>query len=278
MIVDNKVTEGDPNRPPGNSFGSPRSRRRLIGIPVAGLIAVLVVAACGRSPDGAGTRRELLVSAAASLTQAFRDMETAFERVSPETDVILNLAGSSRLREQILSGAPVGVLATANPDIMRQVAEAGYLQGPIRVFARNRMAIAVPEGNPGGVRGLRDLAEGELLVGLCVPTVPCGGFARRVLAGAGVQPVVDTEEPNVRALLTKVEASELDAAVVYATDVLGSDGVEGIPIPEAHNVVAEYPIAVVAGSPDPPSAEAFVSFVLSAEGRRILEQRGFSLP
>lgn len=250
----------------------------MIRILAAGLMAVLVTVACGGSPDGPDTRRELLVSAAASLTQAFQEMETEFERVTPEVDLILNLGGSSQLREQILSGAPIGVFASANPDIMQQVADAGYLDGPYRVFALNRMTIAVPRGNPAGVRGLEDLADEHLLVGLCTSTVPCGDFARRVLANAGVRPVADTEEPNVRALLTKVEAAELDVAVVYATDVVASGRVEGIPIADDYNVTAEYPIAVLTGSPDPASAGGFVSFVLSAEGRRILDHHGFSLP
>ena len=218
------------------------------------------------------------MSAASSLTDAFLEIETEFERAAPGVDVIVNLGSSSLLREQILSGAPVGVFAPANLDIMQQLSDAGYLDGPSRVFARSRLAIAVPKGNPAGIGGLDDLADDSLLVGLCAETVPCGDFARRVLARAGIEPAVDTEEPNVRALLTKVEAAELDMAVVYVTDITTSDGVEGIPIPDRYNVMVEYPIAVVAGSPDPVGAEALVSFVLSGEGRRILERHGFSLP
>ena len=243
-----------------------------------GLTAVLVAVACGGTPDASGPRRELLVSAAASLTRAFQEMETEFERTAPEIDVVLNLAGSSLLREQILSGAPVGVFASANPAIMQQVADAGYLDGPYRVFALNRLIIAVPAGNPADIRGLDDLADGDLVVGLCIAAVPCGDFAHQVLANGGVHPVLDTEEPNVRALLTKVEAAELDVALVYETDITATGGADGIPIPDRYNITAEYPIAVVRGSSDPPSADAFVSFVLSAEGRRILDRHGFSLP
>lgn len=244
----------------------------------AGLLVLLLASACGGSADDASKRSELVVSAAASLTEAFRKIETEFETANPGVDVILNLGGSSLLREQILSGAPVGVFASASVRIMEQVSEAGHLDGPYRVFALNRMTIAVPEGNPGGVDGLDDLADGELLVGLCAPAVPCGDLARRVLATAGVRPAVDTEEPNVRALLTKVEAAELDAAVVYVTDLPASDSVEGVPIADRYNETAEYPIGVVTGSPDLDGARAFVAFVLSAEGRRVLDSHGFSLP
>ena len=239
---------------------------------------LLLAGACGGSASDPGTRRELVVSAAASLTEAFREIETRFEAANPGVDVILNLGGSSLLREQILSGAPVGVFASASPRIMEQVSDAGHLDGPYRVFALNRMTIAVPAGNPAGIGGLDDLADGELLVGLCAPAVPCGDHARRVLARAGVRPAADTEEPNVRALLTKVEAAELDAAVVYATDVQASDSVEGIPIDDRYNVVAEYLIGTVDGSPDVAASRAFVAFVMSPDGRRVLEQHGFSLP
>ena len=251
---------------------------KLARVLAAVLTAVLVVSACGGSMDAPSARRELLVSAAASLTDAFAEIEREFERATPGVDVVLNLGGSSLLREQILSGAPVGVFASADPDTMKQVGDAGYLDGPYRVFAHNRMAIAVPRGNPAGVRGLDDLGDGHLLVGLCAEMVPCGDFARQVLAKAGIRPVVDTEEPNVRALLTKVAAGELDLAVVYVTDIAVSDSVEEIPIADDYNVATDYPIAVVAGSPDPAGAEAFVVFVLSEEGRRIMARHGFSLP
>lgn len=241
-------------------------------------LAAALAAACGGPGDGSPGRIRLSVSAASSLTEVFAEIEKEFEAANPGVDVVLNLGGSSLLREQILSGAPTGVFASADLEVMRQLDEAGSLAGPFRVFARSRMAVAVPEGNPAGIGGLADLAREPLLVGLCAEGVPCGDFARRALAEAGVAAAADTEEPNVRALLTKVEEAELDAAVVYITDIAAADGVEGIPIPDEHNVTVEYPIAVVTGSPAPAAAEAFTAFVLSAAGGRILERGGFSLP
>ena len=251
------------------------ARFRAAGFLLASLAAA--AAACGGSGGPPG-RAEVLVSAASSLTDAFREIEAAFEEAAPEVDVVLNLGGSPLLREQILAGAPAAVFASADPGIMRQAAEAGGLDGPFRVFARSRLAIAAPKGNPAGVESLDDLAREPLLVGLCAEGVPCGYLARRALAGAGVTPRVDTEEPNVRALLTKVAEAELDAAIVYATDITAGGGVEGIPIPDEYNVSVEYPIAVLKGASDPDAAERFVSFVLSAAGRRILERHGFSPP
>ena len=189
----------------------------------------------------------------------------------------LNLGGSSLLREQILSGAPVGVFASADPDTMKQVGDAGYLDGPYRVFAHNRMAIAVPRGNPAGVRGLDDLGDGHLLVGCArrwcpAVTLPGRCWRGRDPTGGGHRGTQRTRSSDQSC------SGELDLAVVYVTDIAVSDSVEEIPIADDYNVATDYPIAVVAGSPDPAGAEAFVVFVLSEEGRRIMARHGFSLP
>lgn len=244
-------------------------------------LAMVALAECGGSaPAAPGETLEgdVLVSAAASLTDAFAAMEAAFEAAYPDVDVILNLGPSSGLREQILEGAPVDVFASANTSNMDQVVEAGEAAGEAEIFVRNLLQIAVPEGNPAGIAGLEDFGRDELLIGLCAEEVPCGGFGRQALASAGVIPSIDTNEPDVRALLTKIEAGELDAGIVYVTDVLSARGVEGIEIPEEDNVVAHYPIAVLLDAPNPDAAEAFVAFVLSDEGQAILVEFGFSSP
>ena len=225
-----------------------------------------------------GERTELLVSAAASLADGFIAIEAAYEESHPEVDVVLNFGGSSALREQILAGAPTGVFASANETIMNDVAAAGLLHEPSQVFATNRLAIAVPEGNPAGVAGLEDFDRPELLLGLCARGVPCGDFARTALQRAGVTPVVDTDEPNVRALLTKVELGDLDAGIVYVTDVIArSSVVDSVVIPDEFNPTARYPIAVIARSGAQDTATKFVSFVLGAEGQAVLADRGFGV-
>ena len=222
---------------------------------------------------------ELLVSAAASLTDAFAEMESAFEDANPDVDVVLNLGSSSALREQILEGAPADVFASANTSNMDQVAEAGEVAGEPEIFVTNSLQIAVPAGNPAGVTGLEDFAREELLIGLCAEDVPCGDFGRQALENAGVTPSIDTNEPDVRALLTKIEAGELDAGITYVTDVLSTSGtVEGVDIPAEVNVVAEYPIATLTGAPNPEAAAAWVEFVLSEEGQAILTSYGFTSP
>jgi molybdate transport system substrate-binding protein len=260
--------------------------------PVVVAALLLVLAACGDSSEettagettttasaSSGLEGDLLVSAAASLTDAFAEVESAFEAANPGVDVLLNLAGSSVLREQILEGAPADVFASANNFNMDQVVEAGEVDGDPEIFVRNLLQIAVPSGNPAGVTGLDDFANVDLLIGLCAEDVPCGDFGRTALENAGVTPAIDTNEPDVRALLTKIEVGELDAGITYVTDVLSTHGaVEGVDIPEEFNVIADYPIATLVNAPNPDAAPAFVAFVLSAEGQAILNSYGFSSP
>lgn len=234
-------------------------------------LILLLITACG------GSDEELIVSAAASLADAFSEIESDFEDANPDIDVVLNLGGSSSLREQILEGAPADVFASANTENMDQVVAGGEVAEEPSVFATNILQIAVPPGNPAGVSRLDDFADEALLIGLCAAGVPCGDFARQALHNVGVTPSIDTNEPDVRALLTKIEAGELDAGITYVTDVVSSGGaVEGIDIPEEVNVIAEYRIASLIDASDPVIAEDFVDFVLSDEGQAILVGYGFS--
>lgn len=240
-----------------------------------GLTMILVLLAGCSS----GQTEEVLVSSAASLTDVFAEMEAAFETENPDVDIVLNLGGSSALREQILAGAPADVFASASQSNMDVITAQGLTPDGAAIFARNRLEIAVPVDNPGGVRDLADFGDDDLLIGLCAPAVPCGDSALAVLDHAGVDPVLDTNEADVRALLTKIEAGELDAGIVYTTDIRARSGtVIGIPIPDGHNVTADYPIAVLSAGGNVTGASAFVQFVLSEAGREILSEYGFLLP
>jgi molybdate transport system substrate-binding protein len=212
--------------------------------------------------------------AAASLTDAFGEIEVAFEAANPDIDVQLNLAGSGALREQIVQGAPADIFASANAQIMQALVVADLALVPMG-FASNELRIAVPTGNPGGVTSIDDLANSELLIGLCGAQAPCGQFARQALEQAGVDASVDTNEGDVRALLGKIEAGELDAGVVYASDIAASDEVDEIELPRTTQVDIAYPIAILTESPNPHGAASFVSFVLSPEGQAILRIHGF---
>ena len=253
-----------------------------------GTALVLLLAGCGGSADGdaaatpstspAGPSGTLTVFAAASLTDVFAGLGERLEADHPGLDVQFNFAGSSALATQITQGAPVDVFASANESQMGVVTDAGLADAP-RVFAANVLQLAVPAGNPAGVTGLADLAREELAVALCAPQVPCGAAAEDVLAAAGVTAAPDTLEEDVRAALTKVELGEVDAALVYTTDVTAAGAaVEGIDVPEAEQAVNDYPVAVLADAPNPEAAAAFVELVRSEEGQQALADAGFRVP
>lgn len=234
------------------------------------LTAPTLFTACGAS---SGDRIELTVMTAASLTEAFAEIEAAFEAANPGVNVRLNIAGSASLREQIVQGAPADVFASANATVMQQVVNAGAASNDVR-FASNRMVVAVPSKNPGEVNTVADLAENDLLVGLCQVGVPCGDLAREALTAAGIEAAVDTTEGDVRALLTKIEAGELDAGVVYATDIAGAN-VRAIDFPPDAQPTNPYMIATLTEAPAPSAAADFVAFVTGSAGQAILAEHGF---
>jgi molybdate transport system substrate-binding protein len=257
--------------------------------------ALLLAGACGDDDDDAAAddnaaneaatpaaddlSGDITVYAAASLTEAFGEAADQFEGEHPGVQVELNVAASSALREQILAGAPADVFASANTSNMDQVVAADAVEGAPEIFARNELEIVVPAGNEAEVEGLDDFADADLLIGLCAEEVPCGQFGRQALANAGVTPSIDTNEADVRALLAKVQSGDLDAGLVYQTDVLaGGDEVEGVEVPDGFNVVADYPIAPLSASASPDVAAAFVEFVLSPDGQHILASFGFESP
>jgi molybdate transport system substrate-binding protein len=232
-------------------------------------VAALLLACCSGAD---GTR--LVVSAAASMTDAITEIAQGYEE-SSGIEISLNIAASSSLREQILSGAVVDVYVPADTSNMDQVVAAGLVDG-YRILASNRLEIAVPKGNPANVTGLEDLANPTLFIGLCSPNVPCGSYGTEALASAGVVPSVDTYEADARALLTKVREGELDAGLVYATDVASDDLVDGVAVPEEQNVPVGYPIGRIVTSANPEAAMGFIDFAMSAVGQAILAKHGFS--
>ncbi len=208
------------------------------------------------------------VFAAASLTGSFQEIADAFTAENPDVEIVFNFGGSSGLATQIVEGAPADVFAAASPATM-EASGATDTQD----FATNVLEIAVAKGNPGDIQGLDDFANPDKLIALCAVEVPCGAAADKLLTEAGITPSVDTYEQDVKAVLTKVELGEVDAGLVYVTDVLDAgDAIEGI---EVDSTPVKYPIATLT---DNEAAAAFVAFVLSAKGQAILKAAGFGTP
>ncbi|WP_040788585.1 molybdate ABC transporter substrate-binding protein [Nocardia paucivorans] len=219
------------------------------------------------------------VFASASLTETFTELGGQFETAHPGVKVVFGFGAGSSLAEQIAQGAPADVFASAAPANMQQIVDAGETGAPPVTFVRNRMEIAVPTGNPGHITGLADFGRTEPRIALCAEQVPCGAAANKVFELAGITPQPDTREKDVKAVLTKVTLGEVDAALVYRTDVRAAGAeVEGIDFPESARVVNAYPIAPLAAAPNAAAAAAFVDFVTSDTAKRVFTDAGFDTP
>ncbi|TDV48047.1 molybdate ABC transporter substrate-binding protein [Actinophytocola oryzae] len=256
--------------------------------------AALALAGCGSSDPGASTEDtgsadttsaapeitgDVTVFAAASLTESFTRIGKDFEAEHSGVKVTFNFAGSSALATQINQGAPADVFASAAPKNMTDVTATGAITDKPVTFVTNTLEIAVPAGNPAKITGLSDFAKQDLKIALCAEQVPCGAAAKKVFDTAGITAAPDTLEQDVKAVLTKVSLGEVDAALVYKTDVQAAgDKVEGIEFPESDKAVNEYPMAACAKAPNPDGAKAFVDYVLSDKGIAVLTKAGFNTP
>lgn len=265
-------------------------RRTAVTLIAAG-IAVPAVAGCGSSaspgsPASPTASRSaspalsgsITVFAAASLKEAFTTIGSQFEAAHPGVKVTFSFGASSALATQIINGAPADVFASAATKNMQQVVTGGDASDPVN-FVRNVMEVAVPPANPAHVTSVNDLAKSSVKVALCQPQVPCGVTAAKVFANAKITVRPVTLEPDVKSVLTKVELGEVDAGVVYVTDVnAAGTKVTGIQIPDGVNASTEYPIATVSRSGNAATAQAFVAYVLSPAGRSVLSAAKFEKP
>lgn len=262
--------------------------RRTAGRVIVGSVVWLAVvaASCGSDGDNAvstdgstsAVSGEVVVFAAASLTEAFTESGDAFIEANPDASVTFNFAASSELAAQIIEGAPADLFASADLNNMARLTDVGANGAEPVVFADNVSQIIVAEGNPLGITGVEDLTDDLILV-TCAPEVPCGTYATQIFDNASVTVTPASFEQNAKAVVTKVTLGEADAGIAYASDVIAAgDGADGVEIPTDLNVVAEYPIVLTTDAPNPDGGRAFIDFVLSDAGQAILASHGFTSP
>ena len=266
-----------------------------------GLAALVAVAglACGGSDDkpGAGDgssaapqlQGKITVFAAASLTDSFGEIKAEFLKKNPRADVEFQFAGSPALRTQMEQGARADVYASADVPNMTQALNAGLVKDSGKIFVRNSLVIITPKRNSAGISKPQDLTKSGIKLVLAAPEVPVGNYARQSLAlmekdavygsgfAANVLKNVVSNESNVKQVVTKVQLGEADAGVVYGTDVTKDvqADLNVIQIPNALNVIAEYPISLTKSPGNSDVANAFIGFVTSTEGQAILKKYGF---
>jgi molybdate transport system substrate-binding protein len=245
--------------------------------------------AAGEAEVPSGLEGDLTVFAAASLTDAFGEMQEVLEDANPELSIEYNFGGSQQLATQLAEGARADVFASANATQMTAAADAGTIDGEPVVFVRNRLAIIVPADNPAGLREPSDLADDSVKLVIAAESVPVGAYTLEVLDNLSADPEYGADfrsqveanfvslEDNVRQVVTKVQLGEADAGIVYVSDVTPDvrEDVMVIEIPEEFNVIASYPIAPVVDG-DGELALAFIDFLLSPAGQAILEAWGFT--
>ena len=234
---------------------------------------------------------EIVVFAAASLTDVFQDMAGAFQQANPDARLTFNFGASSQLATQLAQGARADVFASADQAQMDAARKAEAIVGPDRVFAANRLVLISPGDNPRHIAGVRDLAKDGVKVVTAQADVPIGRYTAQMLDkasadpaygadfGARVQANTVSQEDNVRQVVSKVQLGEADAAVVYSTDLTPQvrDQLQIIQVPDALQTPAAYPIAVARGS-NSAGGEAFVAYVLGPQGQATLAKWGFLPP
>lgn len=263
-------------------------------------ILFLILSACGSqtSTNQSNTSASptpapisLTVFAAASLTESFNDIQTAYHTAHPNVTITYNYNGSQALEQQLANGAPDDVFASADQTNM-QKASAANLVDTSQIFARNKLTVIVPTSNPAQLHTLKDLANKGVKIDAAASTVPVGKYALQVLDNLGKSPDYGadyeksvkanfvSQEENDKAIVQKVQTGNADAGIVYVTDLTPATEkqVTQIAIPDQFNVVAQYPIAVTKSSQHVSDAQAFIQYILSPQGQAILHKYHFLPP
>ena len=267
---------------------------RRLAITALSLVSAAALVACGGTSDstnpatpaagaqtasaGADITGEVTVFAAASLQDAFEELAASFQNAHPGVRIAFDFQGSQELVASLNGGASADILATANNSTMTDAANKG-LVGEQTEFATNVLTLIVPAGNPAGVTGINDgsLDKADLVV--CAPEVPCGEATQKLAAELGVTLNPVSEEQKVTDVRGKVESGEAQAGIVYTTDAAqAGDKVETIALP-ANSVINHYPIALTKSAANSQAAQAFIDYILSPEGQKVLQDTyGFGAP
>jgi molybdate transport system substrate-binding protein len=253
--------------------------KRLAVLAAASALAAAstLVAGCSSSTGGGGASSgELRIYAASSLTEAFNELKGSFIAAHPGTKISITYGASSDLATQIAQGAPADVFASASKKNMTGLGAAALHPSD---FVSNTLTIVVPPGNPAHITSLADLTKTNVKVAVCDAAVPCGVVAAQIFAKAGITVKPTASEPDVKSVVAAVESAEVDAGLVYVTDVRAAGGkITSVSIPAKFRASTVYPIAALKSAKNRALAKAWVAYVLSAAGRKVFAADGFGPP
>jgi molybdate transport system substrate-binding protein len=248
------------------------------------------IASGTRPGPSAAARTELTIYAAASLTGVLEQAKAAYETADPGTTLTISTDSSSALETQIEQGAPADVFLSADTANPKKLSDKGLANGAPVTFARNKLTVIVPAGNPAGIASPADLARPGVKIIAAGDEVPITRYAVQLVANLAKQPGypagfaaayatnVVSREDNVKAVVAKIELAEGDAGIVYATDAKASDRIAAVDVPDAANVPASYAGVVVKASANPVAAAAFLAWFAGPDGLAILGDFGFLPP
>lgn len=269
-----------PEHKRGSAAHDPQRRWRSVAVAalLAAVAALAVIAAPSSAkpkPKPAALSGKLTVFAAASLNGAFDKIGKMFMKANPKVKIVFNYAGSPTLVTQIQQGAPADVFASANTSNMDTITDAKLNKGKPALFAANKAEIMVAKGNPLNIHSVAALANPGVKLVLCDPSVPCGALAQKIFMNAGVTPKPVSLQLDVTSVVTQITTGNADAGIVYVTDVKANESkIQGVPV-GGKNLIAAYPIVALKGSKNPKAAAAWVKYVNSPAGQKVLRSFGF---
>ena len=259
--------------------------RMMRNIKIVALVAMLSVAWCSKSASAAETatqEQKIIVSAAASLTNALTEIGNAFEQAEPSVKVTFNFASSGALLQQMAQGAPVDVFISANQKFMDDAqAKQLILQETRKNFAGNAMVLITPSKATVEVKTVKDLGKPEIQrIAIGDPeSVPAGQYAKEAFEGYQAWDKIREKlvyGSDVRQVLNYVSRGEVEAGVVFATDALLQKDAVSVVMTLEHHALVVYPLAIAASTTNKDAATRFTEFVMGEKGQEILRQFGFT--
>ncbi len=255
------------------------------------IVLALTLIGCGAEQKQANQEKpeEIIVFAASSLTESFNELAAEFEKLENGTvKVVYNFAGSQVLKTSVENGAKADIFASASVKYMEELEEKGFVSG-YSIFAQNRLVIIKNINSSYSITKLGDLSAEGMKIAVGDESVPVGMYWEQALEAAyadgelkagersSIERNIKTRELNVKDVVSKVTLNEVDAGVVYKTDVTNAilEKVEEIDLPVFQKFDSNYPAAVLKDSEGKTEALKFYNFLLSDKGKEILKKYNF---